>query len=150
MMPSLNRVSCWSISSMVIVCFALCSCFGGGPKPVKVHRVSGIVTVKDSPAPNIIVHFVPNPGRPSIGVTNAQGQFDMQYQSDRAGVLPGEHKVWVEYKPSSPAEEMKIRAGNSPLSAEMQEALKKYGTLETTPYRVTVDKDQKDLAIKLD
>lgn len=150
MMPSLNRVSSWWISSMVVICFALCSCFGGGIKPVKVHRVSGIVTVKEVPAPGIVVHFVPNPGRPSIGVTDAKGQFEMQYQSDRAGVLPGEHKVWVEYKPSSPAEEMKIRAGNSPLSAEIQEALKKYGNPETTPYRITVDKDQKDLAIKLD
>jgi hypothetical protein len=58
--------------------------------------------------------------------------------------------VWIEYKPSSPAEEMKIREGNSPLSTELQDALKKYGSAETTPYRVTVDKDQKDLAIKLD
>ncbi|HEY4262925.1 MAG TPA: hypothetical protein VGM98_22385 [Schlesneria sp.] len=150
MMPSPNRVSRWSISLMVIVCFSLCSCFGGGPKPVKLHRASGVLTVNGTPAPNIIIHFVPSPGRPSIAVTNAQGQFDMLYQTDRAGVLPGEHKVWVEYKPSSPTEEMKIRAGESPLSTELQEALTKYGTLEKTPYRVTVDEDEKNLAIKLD
>jgi hypothetical protein len=132
-----------------VVCCLFCSC-SKATNTVKVYRVSGVLTVKDAPAPSLVIHFTPEKGRPSTGVTDPKGAFEMRLEKDRAGVIPGAHKVWIEYKPSSPAEEMKIREGNSPLSTELQDALKKYGSAETTPYRVTVDKDQKDLAIKLD
>lgn len=133
----------------VLTCMLLCSC-SGGKQQVKVHRVSGVLTVKGAPASSFVVHFVPDKGRTSTGLTDAKGAFEMRLERERAGVIPGSHKVWIEYKPSSPAEEMKIREGNSPLSADLQEALKKYGSAEATPYRVTVDKDEKSLAINLD
>ncbi len=140
-----HRSALW----FAIACCLFCSC-SKATNTVKVHRVSGVLTVKGVPAPSFLIHFTPEKGRPSTGASDAKGAFEMRLERDRAGVVPSQHKVWIEYKPSSPAEEMKIREGNSPLSAELQEALKKYGSAETTPYRVTVDKDQKDLAIKLD
>lgn len=144
-----KRSTYFQFPALALACALLCSC-SGGKSQVKVHRVSGVLTVKDAPAPSFVIHFVPEKGRTSTGLTDAKGAFEMRLERDRAGVIPGQHKVWIEYKPSSPAEEMKIREGNSPLSADLQEALKKYGSAETTPYRVTVEKDQKDLAIKLD
>jgi hypothetical protein len=137
-----------SFALIAVICCFLCSCQRA--PGITVHRVSGVLTVKGIPAPSMVIHFAPEKGRSSTGLTDAKGAFEMRLEKDRAGVIPGPHKVWIEYKPSSPAEEMKIREGNSPLSTELQEALKKYGAVETTPYRVTIDKDQKDLAIKLD
>lgn len=130
------------------IAFTSCS---NDTKSVKVHRVSGTLTAKDAPAPNLIIHFEPTKGgRGSTGRTDAKGTFEMRYEKDRLGVVPGQHKVWIEYFPSNPAEEMQIREGKSPLSEEMQLTLKKYGSAESTPYQITIDGDKKDLSIKLD
>jgi hypothetical protein len=109
------------------------------------------LTADGAPVPNFVIHFEPTKGgRGSTGRTDAKGAFEMRYEKDRLGVLPGEHKVWIQYFPSSPAEEIQIREGKSPLSEDLQLILKKYGALETTPYQTKIDSDKKDLAIKLE
>lgn len=130
-------------------CLLLSAC-SGGTKPITLHQVSGKLTINGSMAPNIVIHFDPEKGRPSTGVTDASGSFEMRYEKDRTGTIPGTHKVWIEYRPASPAEDMAIREGKGPLTPEVQEALKKYGSSTTTPYKVTVDKDDKNLLINLE
>lgn len=121
----------------------------GGATPVRVHPVSGTLSVNGQPVSNIIVHFVPGNGRPSTGVTDAGGKFDLQYEKGIRGVVPGEHKVWIEYKPGSPAEEMAMREGKLSLPTDVAAALKKYGALETSSYTVTVDGPKADLKLDL-
>lgn len=134
--------ACLTLLSLVIGC-------SSGEKPIKLHRVAGSLTVAGKPAANIIIHFEPAKGRPSTGITDDKGNFEMRYEKDRAGVLPGEHKVWIEYRPTSPAEEMAIREGKSPLSPEVQAALQKYGSAKTSSVSQTINEDKKDLKLDL-
>ncbi len=122
---------------------------GGTSKAPKVHAVSGILTVSGQPVPNVIIHFVPAKGRPSTGVTDAKGAFELRYEKDVPGVLPGDHKVWIEYRPGTPAEEMAMREGKSSLAKEVLEALQKFGAPETTPMTVKIDGPKKDLKVEL-
>lgn len=134
---------------MVICCLFLSAC-SSGEKPIALHVVKGTLKLKGESAPNIILHFVPANGRASTGLTNASGAFELRYEKDRPGALPGVHKVWIEYRPSSPGEEMSLREGRSPLSQAVQDMLEKYGKVETTTCMVTIDKDQQDLAVSLE
>jgi len=135
------------------VCLTMLSLVIGGcsrgEAPIKLHRVAGTLLIAGKPAPHIIVHFEPAKGRPSTGITDDKGNFEMRYEKDRAGVQPGEHKVWIEYRPANPAEEMAIRDGKSPLSAEVQTALQKYSSAKTTSLSQTINEDKKDLKLDL-
>lgn len=140
----------WIGNAFLFCAFAcLLSGCGGGSKTPKVHAVSGILTVSGQPAPNIIIHFVPAKGRPSTGVTDAKGAFELRYEKDVLGVLPGDHKVWIEYRPGTPAEEMAMREGKSSLAKEVLEALQKFGAPETTSMTVKIDGPKKDLKVEL-
>ena len=144
------RAARWQTTILLftaIVC-SLSGC-GGASNAPKVHAVTGILTVSGQPTPNIIVHFVPAKGRPSTGVTDAKGAFELKYEKDVLGVVPGDHKVWIEYRPGTPAEEMAMREGKSSLAKEVLEALQKFGTPETTPMTVKIDGPKKDLKVEL-
>ena len=135
-------------SLALVGCFLLIGC-SSGEKPVKLHTVAGKLTITGAATPNIVIHFLPAKGRSSTGVTDAKGAFEMRYDSEHAGAIPGVHQVWIEYRPASPAEEMAVREGTSPLSNELQAALQKYGSMSSPQYQVTVDKDEKSLSINL-
>lgn len=144
------RAAHWQTTILLFtaIVYSFSGC-GGASKTPKVHAVSGILTVNGQPAPNIIVHFVPAKGRSSTGVTDAKGAFELKYEKDVLGVVPGDHKVWIEYRPGTPAEEMAMREGKSSLAKEVLEALQKFGTPETTPMTVKIDGPKKDLKVEL-
>ena len=139
----------WMSGCLGLACTLLLSACGGSSKSATVHAVSGTFTVNGKPAANIIIHFVPAKGRPSTGVTDAKGAFELRYEKDVAGAIPGDHKVWIEYKPSTPAEEMAIREGKSPLSNDVQTALQKYGSPAASSLTVKVDGPKKDLKVEM-
>jgi hypothetical protein len=122
----------------------------GGKSQVKLHRISGTLNRQGQPVPNFIVHFVPEKGGPSTGVSGPDGQFVLNYQQGRPGAVPGQHKVWVEYHPKTPAEEMELREGKTALPAELKDALQKYGAANTSNLKVQIDGDKRDLVISLD
>lgn len=127
----------------------LTGCSGGAPA-VKLYQVSGLIEYQGKAVPNIIVHFVPDKGAASVGVSGTDGKFKLQYPQNRSGALPGRHKVWVEYRPKDPAEEVAVREGKGPLSPELAEAIKKYGSLQESPLTVRLKADKPDLVIALD
>ena len=69
----------------------------GSGKP-KTYPVAGSVTYNGQPLANAVVTFIPSSGRPTAGITNAQGEFTLP-----TGALPGANKVTV----AEPAIEMK-------------------------------------------
>ncbi|MEI8381851.1 MAG: hypothetical protein WCJ09_17110 [Planctomycetota bacterium] len=144
------RADRWQTTIFLFAAIA-CSLSGCGraSNAPKLHAVSGILTVSGQPAPNIIVHFVPAKGRPSTGVTDAKGAFELKYEKDVLGVVPGDHKVWIEYRPGTPAEEMAMREGKSSLAKEVLEALQKFATPETSSMTVKIDGPKKDLKVEL-
>jgi hypothetical protein len=81
------------------VAVALASgCGGDGPKYVP---VSGVVTLDGKPYPNAFVSFQPKsskenpePGRGSMGLTDASGRFVLKYDG-KDGALIGTHSIRI-------------------------------------------------------
>ena len=133
----------------ILIVFLLPGC-SRAKLAIKLHRISGTLQRDGKPVPNLMVHFVPEKGGPSTGVAGPDGTFTLDYQKDRPGAVPGVHKVWVEYRPKSPQDDVEMREGRLKLADDQREVIEKYGSLETTTLKVTIDGDKKDLLISLD
>ena len=77
-------------------------CGGDGPTIVK---VTGRLTYKGQPVTNAILQFQPEYGRQSWAQTDAEGRFKINYDRQQDGAVIGKHKVWVEIRPTTPAEQ---------------------------------------------
>jgi len=133
-----NLVPLLCLFAGVLILFAA-GCGSDGPDIVD---VSGIVTRKGQPVPNIDVYFQPAEGRPSLGTTDAQGRFSMQYTHDQSGVRVGHHKVYVLYNPNE--------GSGTKAPADLGQIMQKYGTPEKSPIQMEVKKAMKDVKIELD
>jgi hypothetical protein len=120
---------------------ALVGCDSGGPKIV---RVSGVLTRNGKPVPNLEVYFMPTQGRPSVGMADDQGRFNLGYTHDQEGALVGTHTVFVVFNPP--------RSGAERVAppADLRPILEKYQDKDTSPLKVEITKAVKDLEIKLD
>ncbi len=81
-----------------VVLFGLISgCDSGGPRLVD---VSGTVTLDGKPVPNAIVVFNPDfpGGSNSLGRTNSDGKYKLEYSQDSQGALVGKHIVEITTK----------------------------------------------------
>lgn len=74
--------------------FAVSVAAGCGDGPMLVD-VTGTVTIDGTPLDNATVVFRPKQGRPSYGVTDAQGRYALRYTTEKLGALPGEHAVMI-------------------------------------------------------
>jgi hypothetical protein len=82
---------------------ALAAGCSGGPK---LAPVSGVVTLDGKPYPNAVVSFQPiggkgneNPGRGSMGLTDANGRFELLYENVQKGAVVGKHNVRISTVP---------------------------------------------------
>ena len=90
--------------------------------------VDGTVTFDGKPLVNAEVGFHPVDGsRPSFGMTDASGNYWLQFSPTLKGALPGEHKVVIltagESDPSNPVRETLPAKYNS--ASELKPVLKK-------------------------
>ncbi len=87
----------------VMILIGLSGCGNGGPHLV---AVSGKVTVDGKPVPNAIVTFNPVAagGSNSLGKTDAQGVYRLEFSQDKQGALVGDHVVEIVTKKVSKAE----------------------------------------------
>jgi hypothetical protein len=73
---------------------------------VELVYVEGTVTLDSQPIPDAEVIFRPEDGRPSAATTDSKGHYVLHYLPDRAGALPGTHRVvistYIEADPDSP------------------------------------------------
>jgi hypothetical protein len=118
---------------------------GSGSNAVE---VSGIVTRNGKPVPYLTIHFVPENGRSSWGVTDENGQFSMKQDKKTPGVLIGTHIVWVEWRPLTPVDEMDPKNAKKPF--DLASIAEKFGTEARSPLKITIDKSVDNLEIKLD
>src|SRR5689334_17355476 len=73
-------------------------CGSGGPEIVEIE---GTVTRAGKPVPNVRIYFMPDDGRPSWGVSDAEGKFMLDYDYDHDGAKVGRHKVWIQDESSN-------------------------------------------------
>jgi hypothetical protein len=136
----------WPFLAFVFLSLAA-GCSSSGPHVVK---VSGTVTRGGQPVNNLFLNFYPEHGRPSWGVTDADGHYTLTYLNAGDGAITGTHKIWVQVRPSSPKEEADLRNGTLKLHPEIQAILAKYGKLETTPLTREVKDDNQVIDLALD
>jgi hypothetical protein len=125
-------------------------CGGGETGPI-LHAVSGVVTHAGQPLSKLVIKFTPvSGGSYSSATTDDQGKFTLQFNMNTAGAIAGENIVYAEYVPRTPEEESAAENPNFAPPAPYKDVIKKYGTKETSPYRVTIDGPKDNLEVKLD
>lgn len=75
----------------LLICLLLAGC---GPA-YDLGRVSGIVTLDGAPLPQATVIFSRGHGRMSVGLTDADGRYQLQYTNSQPGAEPGTHTVRI-------------------------------------------------------
>ena len=83
------------LSLLGVLCLFGCS---GGPSDMPdVGQVTGKVTVDGKALTNAIVNFTPKAGgRPSTGVIDDSGNYELLYTASEPGAMIGEHTVTLE------------------------------------------------------
>jgi len=138
------RLHRWAVPLVLI---ALSGCGGGDSQVVP---VTGTLRYKGEPVPNALLNFLPEHGRQGWAVTDERGWFKINYDKHVDGAVIGKHRVWIDYRPRSPAEQDAILTSKtSPLSKDMVEFFKKYN-YENSKLIVEIDKATSKLKIDLD
>ena len=84
---------------LALTVLPLLALIGCGPSSGAV-KVTGKVTYKGAAAEGAEVLFMPDSGRPAVGVTDASGAFTLTTEAPNDGALPGSYKVGIgEYYP---------------------------------------------------
>lgn len=143
----MNRLFRTGLLPVVLLSAFLAAGCAKGPKIVK---VSGTVTRQGRPVPNVALTFTPTEGRPSWGMADAEGKYNLKFTISQDGALVGTHRVSVEFPPASPREENDLATGRKQVSAERREILMKYGDKAKSPLTVEVKDDGKPVDILLD
>ena len=92
-----------SFISLLCVIFIV-GCSGGSNvdySGLGLIKVTGVVTLNGVPLPDVTVLFESPDGQFSYGVTDEKGQYRLAYDSDTAGVTPGEKIIRISKKPMS-------------------------------------------------
>ncbi|MEO9593870.1 carboxypeptidase-like regulatory domain-containing protein [Rhodopirellula bahusiensis] len=77
---------------------------GCGPELPPIGEVTGLVTQDGKPVEGVALEFVPvDGGRPSMAVTNSEGQYSAMFTGDTDGALVGKHTIRYEVNGAAPA-----------------------------------------------
>ena len=108
------------------------------------YPVHGQVLSGDRPVAEAMVVFHPQfetpPGQPKpLGITNAEGKFQLTTLHANDGALPGDYRITVELRQERPSGEEVTRDGPNLLPA-------KYAKPKTTPFQFTVSSGKNEVA----
>jgi len=127
---------------LLLCALAMAGCGGN-----KLVPVSGTVTRHGLAVPNLGVHFVPEKGLGSHGLTDQAGRFELLLSTGEQGAVLGMHKIWVQL-PADPQNRGALQRRAS--EPDMEAMLFKYGNSETTPLTVEVKEGHEDIKVILD
>ncbi|MEW4562692.1 hypothetical protein AB1K70_09210 [Bremerella sp. JC770] len=92
-----KRLSNWFAAGLLAGCLTMTGCFAGGTDGPELSKVTGLVTMKGQPVPNVQVMFAPVADEGSSrGRTKEDGTFEVYYTLERPGAVRGEHHVQFE------------------------------------------------------
>ena len=141
----MNRMAWLAAGFTAALGFA--GCGPGGPEIVEIE---GTVTRNGKPVPNLRIYFAPTEGRPSWGISDANGRFVLDYDYDYDGAKVGTHKVWVVDESGNIDPTLAMSGAPRPKrNPEMAEILEKYGQ-DKSQLTVEVKKADKNFQLKLD
>jgi hypothetical protein len=133
----------WKISFAVALLAAGC-----GESNSAMCRVSGTLTYKGQPIPQVYLRFEPDDlttKATSMAMTDARGRFEMAIGST-PGVYRGKVKIYCD-------DPLAAMGSKSPVPPEIEKAYRelcaKYGHGKST-YEMTIDKSNSNLELKLD
>jgi hypothetical protein len=110
-------------------------------------NVTGKVTRNGKAVPNLGIHFVPEKGFASHGLSDADGHYGLLYApTGKVGAVAGVHKVWVQLPPDP---QKRSAVQSRALEPDMAALLEKYGMLNT-PLTVEVKEGQEEIDLPLD
>jgi hypothetical protein len=133
------------LAALGLLCLATVGCGRSD-----VASVSGQLTYKGKPVPNVIIHFVPENGRPSQGETDRQGKFVLTYDPQTKGAQIGKHKVWVQPNPiPDPSDKEAVPGMPAKISSDLKGLFDKYSG-DKSKVEVTIDKSVSDLKLEWD
>ncbi len=107
--------------------FLIASCAGlilagcSGPDIPSLGQVQGVVTLDGAPYPNARVTFTPAQGRPSDGVTDSSGKYELTYMADVKGAQLGDHTVSITTQYQAPENPGDAPPFKEPLPAKYHE-----------------------------
>ena len=87
----MRRRDICSLAVLTVFCFASLGCGSGGD----FGYVEGTVTLDGKPLENALIGFYPEGGRGSIGSTDSEGHYSLQYTANQKGASVGNHKVTI-------------------------------------------------------
>jgi hypothetical protein len=131
------------VIALVLAVLGVAGCGESGPKIVK---VSGVATYKGDPVPSLLLNFQPEKGRPSWGVTDANGRFTLEYDAKNKGAVVSTHTVSATYRANTPDEEMGV-AKRHPAVRPITE---KYSDSEKSPLKIDIKGPTDNLEVKFD
>ena len=95
-------------------------------------QAQGRLTYMGKPVPStyVIFHPMEEGKRESHGLTDDDGRFSLTFSRTDAGVLPGQHRIYLRYNVSAEEE-----LGNIPPKAnkELRAVIDRYGVTKQTP-----------------
>jgi hypothetical protein len=135
------------LAASFMAAFGFGGCGPGGPEIVEIE---GTVTHNGKPVPNLRIYFAPTDGRPSWGISDAEGKFVLDYDYDYDGAKVGTHKVWVIDEGANVDPTLAMSGAPRPKrDPAMAEILEKYGK-DKSQLTVEVKKRDKSFQLKLD
>ena len=92
----------YQLSRILFLLFFSLSLLGCSSNQYDMNFVEGVVTMDGSPLPNARVTFTPKDGRPSYGITDDSGHYELRYIRDIMGAEAGQHTVSITTEHKAP------------------------------------------------
>lgn len=87
-------IKSFRFSEVLLLCSLMLLGCGGADTP-PLGTVTGTVTHNGAPVDGALVEFIPEEGRPSSGVTDASGVYNLVYLDGVNGAVTGKHTVMI-------------------------------------------------------
>lgn len=115
-------------------------CSSRGDQP-ELGTVTGTITLDGQPLAGVAVVFQPDNGRPSRGMTDAQGKYELTYIRQTKGAKVGPHRV--EIAPSEEGEVEEVEEAEGGDGEEQQASPKPKSGKSAVPARYNVKSELK-------
>ncbi|MCO8120207.1 carboxypeptidase regulatory-like domain-containing protein [Stieleria sp. TO1_6] len=110
--PTLNqmRLPAWHHAICATTALTLFSLTGCGPSGPPLGQIKGTLTMDGQPVKNGSIEFIPEGGgRPSLALTNEDGQYEVYYLPNVPGALTGKHRIRFEIAKAKPGDPGLVR-----------------------------------------